>query len=100
MATSGPHTVDFAISGPITRSDLPGLCKRVCSVLTRSSAELALCHVTGVDADAVTIDALAQLQLAAKRTGCQIRLCDASDELLELVVLLGLMNVLPAAGAR
>ncbi|MGH3137099.1 MAG: STAS domain-containing protein [Gaiellaceae bacterium] len=95
MATSGPHTVDFAISGPITRSDLPGLCARVCSVLTRSGAELAICRVTGVDPDAVTVDALARLQLAAKRTGCQIRLCNASDELLELVALMGLTDVLP-----
>jgi len=95
MATSGPHTVDFAISGPITRSDLPGLCERVCAVLTRSGVELARCNVSGVDPDAVTVDALARLQLAAKRTGCQVRLCDACDELLELVALMGLTDVLP-----
>ena len=30
MAAPAPTTVDFAIRGPITRADLPGLCDRVC----------------------------------------------------------------------
>jgi ABC-type transporter Mla MlaB component len=96
MAASGPHTVDFAISGPITRSDLPGLCKRVCSVLTRGGAAVAFCDVTGISPDAVTVDALARLQLAAGRHRCQVRLCHASDELLELVAFMGLTEVLEA----
>ena len=95
MATSGPHSVAFAISGPINRTDLPGLCDRVCSLLNRSGAGVALCDVTGVGCDAVTVDALARLQLAARRHGCQVRLRHASDELLELVDFMGLTDVLP-----
>jgi len=95
MATSGPQTVAFAISGPITRDDLPGLCERICALLSQSGTSVALCEVTGVDPDAVTVDALARLQLAARRQGCQVRLCHASDELLELVDFMGLTDVLP-----
>ena len=46
----------------------------------------------GVDADAVTVDALARLQLAARRHGCQVRLRNASSELLELVAFMGLQR--------
>jgi len=95
MATSGPHSVAFAICGPINRTDLPGLCDRVCSLLNRSGAGVALCDVTGVGCDAVTVDALARLQLAARRHGCQVRLRHASDELLEFVDFMGLTDVLP-----
>jgi ABC-type transporter Mla MlaB component len=95
MAAPAPETVAFAISGPIRRADLPGLCKRVCGVLERSGAATVLCDVAGVEPDAVTVDALARLQLAAHRRGCQVRLRGASPELLELVEFMGLGDVLP-----
>lgn len=88
-------TVAFAIEGPIARADLPGLCDRVCALLERSDARVALCDVSGVDVDAVTVDALARLQLAARRHGCKVRLRHASSELLELVAFMGLCDVLP-----
>ncbi len=83
------------MSGPITRADLPGLCERVCGLLSQSGAKVALCDVHGIDPDAVTVDALARLQLAARRHECQVRLRHASDELLELVGFMGLTDVLP-----
>ena len=95
MSTSGPHTVAFTIHGPINRTDLPGLCDRVCAILSESAVAVAVCDVAGVDPDAVTVDALARLQLAARRYGCQVRLRHASDELVELVDLMGLTDVLP-----
>ena len=52
------------------------------------------CDVTGVEPDAVTVDAVARLQLAARRRGCEVRLHNASDALLELVELMGLTHVL------
>jgi len=88
------QTVRFAIRGPIARSDLPGLCARVCGLLERSSAGGALCDVSGVGPDAVTIDALARLQVAARRHGCRVQLCLASPELVELVAFMGLSDVL------
>jgi anti-anti-sigma regulatory factor len=44
--------------------------------------------------DAGTIDALARLQLTARRSGACVRLCNASAELLELVDFMGLKDVL------
>jgi ABC-type transporter Mla MlaB component len=94
MATSPPSTITFAIWGPIEREDLPGLCDRVCALLRGSGASLALCDVTGVAADAVTVDALARLQLAARRHRCRIRLWGASVALCDLVAFMGLQDVL------
>lgn len=95
MAASPPSTITFAIWGPIARGDLPGLSDRVCALLGESGATVALCDVEGVAVDAVTVDALARLQLAARRRRCQIRLRNASDELRGLIVFMGLDQVLP-----
>ena len=94
MATSPPITVKFAIWGPIERSDLPGLYARICNLLTRSGATVAVCEVAGVAADAVSVDALARFALAARRHKCRIELRQASDELRELVAFMGLDEVL------
>ena len=95
MAADVPQTIVFAIQGPIDRSDLPGLCDRVCELLEQTGAPVAHCSVDSVDPDAVTVDALARLQLAARRHRCQVRLRGASPELLELVAFMGLRDVLP-----
>jgi ABC-type transporter Mla MlaB component len=94
MATHAPRTIAFAVWGPIARGDLPGLCDRVCALLRATRPAIALCDVQGVDPDAVTVDALARLQLGAQRTGCRVLLRNASDELLELVAFMGLEDVL------
>lgn len=75
---------------------MPGLCDRVCALLAGSGASVALCDVAGIAADAVTVDALARLQLAARRHRCVIRLRGASDELRDLVAFMGLDDVLSA----
>ena len=88
-----PATVAFVVRGPIARDDLPGLCDRVCALLAGGRPQLAICDVTGVPADAVTVDALARLQLAARRCRCRVRLQGASPELRDLVALMGLAAV-------
>jgi ABC-type transporter Mla MlaB component len=95
MSARVSRTVSFAVYGPISRADLQGLCDRVCAVLSGSGATVAICNVAGVEPDAVTVDALARLQLAARRVGCQVRLRDASAELRDLVAFMGLQDVLP-----
>ena len=90
MSTPGPPTVAFVIRGPIARADLPGLRDRVCALLAENRPGVVRCEVDGVEPDAVTVDALARLQLAAHRYGCRVRLCRASDELLSLVAFMGL----------
>ena len=95
MASRAPPTIAFTVAGPIAHDDLPGLCARICTLLETGRADVALCAVRGVEPDAVTVDALARLQLAARRRGCQVRLRSASDELLELLAFMGLRDVLP-----
>jgi ABC-type transporter Mla MlaB component len=92
MPRDGPHEVAFAIHGPIARSDLAGLCERVCALLS-AAGSVVVCDVHGVEPDAVTVDALARLQLAARRRGCEVRLRSASPQLLDLIGLMGLTNV-------
>jgi ABC-type transporter Mla MlaB component len=94
MGPPAPHTVSFAVDGPIARADVPVLCERLGALLERSRAEAALCDVSGVDPDAVTVDVLARLQLAARRQGCHVRLHHASSDLLDLLDFVGLSDVL------
>lgn len=91
---------DFAIRGPIARDDLPGLCERVCALLRERGPGDALCDVEGVAPDAVAVDALARLQLAARRLGCRVHLRNASPELCELVAFMGLADVLADGSAK
>jgi ABC-type transporter Mla MlaB component len=98
MSAPPPQQVAFAIGGPIERADLPGLCERVCAHLRASGAGVVLCDVQGVRADAVAVDALARLQLAARRHGCRVMLRGASDELHALVGFMGLADVLLEPG--
>ena len=100
MATPAPQTIAFAVRGPIAPADLPGLCERVCGLLDKSRPDVALCDVTGVEADAMTVDALARLQLAARRYGCQVRLRHASSELVDLLGFMGLREVVPDSGIQ
>jgi ABC-type transporter Mla MlaB component len=95
MAVHERDTITFAIRGPIERADLPGLCDRLCSLLERAAPAVAYCEVGDLDVDGVIVDALARLQLAARRRGCEIRLRGVSGELRELLALAGLEAVLP-----
>lgn len=85
----------FTVHGPIDREDLPGLCARVGALLGAARAGIAECDVATVAPNAVTVDALARLQLAARRFGCQVRLVNAAPELRALVGFMGLADVLP-----
>ena len=98
MALDAPRTLELAVHGPIARSDLAGLTARVCSLLEASTAEIVVCDVRGVEPDAVTVDALARLQLAARRHRCRVLLRSASAELLDLLDFMGLEDVLGVDG--
>ena len=95
MASVEPRELSFAVYGPIARDDLKGLCARVGGLLAASDASDTYCDVASVTPDAVTVDALARLQLAARRFDRRVRLRNASPELLRLVAFMGLEDVLP-----
>lgn len=89
-------TIVLVISGRIARADIAALCERARACLDGNDADLVVCDVRGVvDPDAVVVDALARLQLKARRQGRQIRLLHPCDELRELLALTGLCDVLP-----
>lgn len=93
-----PHLVmprvGLTIRGPLTRAGLPALTERCCAFFAAFAGHVVDCDVTGVAADAVTVDALARLQRVAHANGCQVVLRNATDELVDLVELMGLTDVL------
>jgi ABC-type transporter Mla MlaB component len=95
MAAPAPQSVACAIRGPLVRADVPGLCRRATRLLDRSGANELLCDVSQIKADAVAVEALARIQLSARRRGCRARLRDPSSELLALRDLMGLREALP-----
>lgn len=64
----------------------------------RNPATVVHYDVCGLPAVVGTIDVLARLQLDARRGRCDVRLRNASPELLELIALCGLGETLPADG--
>jgi ABC-type transporter Mla MlaB component len=94
MPSARPSTVVFAVAGPLARADLPAVSGGVAALLETSGAEIALCDVGALGADAVALDALARMQLAAGRMGRQVVLRHVTDELRGLLALVGLDGVL------
>jgi ABC-type transporter Mla MlaB component len=95
-------TIELDVGGTVAPADIPGLCERARVLLESGDADRLICDVGGVaDPDAVTIDALARLQLTARRLGREIGLRHASRDLRELLDFAGLSEVIPlSAGSR
>jgi hypothetical protein len=94
------NSTDFIIGTVIGRGDIPALCARAQVVLEAIDVDSLVCDVGAiVEPDAVTIDAIARLQLTARRLGRRIQLRDASGRLLELLAFVGLSEVLPLGAA-
>ena len=86
------------LGGPIAPADVPALWERLRGLVVGSEADFVLCDVAALVApDAVTVDALARLQLTARRSGCRVRLRHPCGELQDLLGLMGLSDVLGPA---
>ncbi|MEA2651510.1 MAG: hypothetical protein QOI85_1231 [Chloroflexota bacterium] len=95
----GPSAVVLELRGAIARSEIHALCARVQALLEKGGAEVVVCDVAGVsDPDCGTVDALARMQLTAKRLGRGLRLRGASDELHDLLAMAGLCEVVGVCG--
>jgi ABC-type transporter Mla MlaB component len=82
------------ISGSILRANIPVLC--MCTRALLEASEVVICDVGELtDPDLCTVEALARLQLIARRLGSEVRLRRASPELQDLLCLSGLRDVLP-----
>jgi ABC-type transporter Mla MlaB component len=89
---------ELMIGSQLSLKDVRGLGKRARDLIIQNHPHTIACDVGGIiDPDAETLDALARLQLMTRREGAEIRLRNASSDLLELVVLAGLEEVLPLA---
>jgi ABC-type transporter Mla MlaB component len=91
---------DLVLTGPITRADFPTLCARARAVVEAEDCDPVVCDVGELaDPDAVTVDALTRLQLTARRIGRRVQLRHACLELQDLLVFMGLEDVLPCDAA-
>ena len=96
METNGAPCL--VLGDPIARDDIPALCERVHVLVESCDADPVPCSVGGLDdPDALTIEALARLQLTALRRGRRLGFREACGELRDLVEFLGLSDVLPCA---
>jgi anti-anti-sigma regulatory factor len=85
-----------SIEGPLSPGDIPVLCRCLLGSLAGIKADIIVCDLSELGcADLVAIDALANLQLVARRRGSRLCLFNPSADLLELLALLGMCDVLP-----
>lgn len=96
MSKPEMRPIGVTIRGPLQRTDLPGLYTRVCALFTANRGATLVCDVTEVAVDAVAVEALARLELGARRHGCSVRLVSAPRELIDLVSFMGLRDVIAA----
>jgi ABC-type transporter Mla MlaB component len=97
----GPRTVVLVVGGRIPRAAVPGLCARVHRLLCTRDADLVTCDVAALaHPDATALDALARLQLTARRLGRSIRLRNEPAVLRSLLSLTGLRETLPPVDLR
>ncbi|MDX2698843.1 STAS domain-containing protein [Streptomyces ipomoeae] len=83
----------LVLPGPVTRDEVPRLCDEVRVRLegTGGGTGVVVCDVGGVGPPGLAIiDALARMQLAARRAGGRIRLRDPDPALRALLGLVGL----------
>jgi hypothetical protein len=94
---SEPGTLVVSVSGCVAPEDIAPMCRRAHALLQSTDARRLVWDVRSLgDPDAVTVDALARLQLTARRLGHRGLLRHASPRLSELLAMVGLCDVLPA----
>lgn len=90
----------LVLSGAITRADIPDLCDRARALIEGCDADLVIVDVGRLHGpDAVWVDALARLQLTARRLGRRVWVRGACGRLRDLLALTGLGDVLPCGPA-
>ncbi|MGH2382461.1 MAG: STAS domain-containing protein [Candidatus Limnocylindria bacterium] len=82
------------IGAPTAAAELSSLRASLATLLEPSDATVLVCDVGGMThLDAALLDALARLQLTARRLGSEVRLRNASDELHGLLALAGMCDI-------
>jgi anti-anti-sigma regulatory factor len=91
-----PEAILVDLDEPVARGDAAALCRRLRHRLADQPAAGVVCDVAPLRRpDLATLDALARMQLTARRYGAQMQLRGASPALVGLLALTGLGEVLP-----
>lgn len=85
-------TVEVCLPDGLRPAETAGLCAVVAARL--AAGDVVLCCVERVAGDLAVVDALARLQLTARRAGASVSVHRPRAELLELLELLGLQDLL------
>jgi anti-anti-sigma regulatory factor len=94
----GSPAVALVLSGTVGPADAAALCAEVAGLLDGSRGRVILCDVAALAGPGLAaVEALARLKLTVGRLGHRIRFCRVPREMLELLVLTGLDEVLPAS---
>ncbi|MEV8321369.1 STAS domain-containing protein [Streptomyces sp. NPDC059900] len=81
----------LTLTGTLDKEKTHGLCEEARATLQATGAEVLVCDVAGVGPPVLAaIDALARLQLTARRADGRIRVRNAAPALRELLDLVGL----------
>ena len=90
----------LAMGDVIDRSNVGELCDRARALLALGAGEL-ICDVHAVESpDAATVDALARIQLIVNTSSAAMSIRGASDQLRDLIVFMGLRDVLVLEARR
>jgi ABC-type transporter Mla MlaB component len=84
----------IVLAGAISRNETTLLCERLRALIELHDLELVEYELSAILVDLVAVEALARLQLTARRCGCGVRFVGVSSELESLVALCGLRGVL------
>ena len=91
------HSAILVLPGHIEPADMPDLCSRLHVLASTAEPPVVVCDAAALaDPNCVDVDALARLQLTARRLGTRISLMRASEKLYDLLDFAGLSAVLPA----
>ncbi|MET8412165.1 STAS domain-containing protein [Streptomyces sp. NPDC005195] len=81
----------LVLPAPVTRDEVPRLCDDVRARLAATGGGVVVCDVAGLGPPGLaTVEALARMELAARRAGGRIRLRDPAPPLRALLDLVGL----------
>jgi dihydrofolate reductase/ABC-type transporter Mla MlaB component len=86
-----PLPVVLVVGGPVTPARVPELCARVRAIA--AARREIVCEVAPLEADLVALEALARMQLTARRLGSSVRIRGPSVQLAALLDAAGLADV-------
>ena len=95
----GPGGTVLVMIGPVTRDAIPAMCERARRLFEGDAGPVVRDVGALAEPDAITVDALARLQLTARRVGCTVSSGAPARSSRTSLALTGLLGVLTGGGA-